>query len=604
LNHWLKNPKLMILGPLALLLVAILACGSSATATPVESTGDTGTENQAKASPTAVSSSESKSAPAPTVAPTKAPAGVVKLSGTLNVGQKELGPYFGSPKISGNPQIFLNSAAPITETLGIHAFEGNKLLPALAESWEVSPDGQIWTYNIRKGVQFHKGFGEMTAEDVEFSFEQVAYSEKHARASIAKEVFFNENGSRSMPDDYTWIVDTGTPFSDVGILELMGMPRSVCAWIVSKKQYEQDGEEEANRNTAATGPWEIGEWKTGEYWEMPAVENHWRQTPNFAKMIAWEIPEESARVAGFQTGNLDTFVMALDSIPEVEKVEGATLLQVPNAMQSQLNFYGSLHLKEEDGYKVWDEDRDHPWISPNGDVDSPEWANAVKVRKALSIAIDRQALIDNLLLGFGHSNTLQGWGGPDEARYDADMVWEYDPEAAKALLAEAGFGDGFDITLTASIRGAPSELENCEAIAQMWEDIGINVQFQNLPYGTLRPTLVARTYRGATCHAASIRLAPTQGFASYLNASPFSYGAEHNFLEEHIAKAKGSILRADREAEEDLLARWNFDNAFAMIGLYVNDNVWPVGPKLDVKSWQVTQGDLRQINGFEHIKPK
>jgi hypothetical protein len=116
--------------------------------------------------------------------------------------------------------------------------------------------------------------------------------------------------------------------------------------------------------------------------------------------------------------------------------------------------------------------------------------------------------------------------------------------------------------------------------------------------------LVARTYRGATCHAASIRLAPTQGFASYLNASPFSYGAEHNFLEEHIAKAKGSILRADREAEEDLLARWNFDNAFAMIGLYVNDNVWPVGPKLDVDSWKVTQGDLRQINGFEYIKPK
>ncbi len=161
---------------------------------------------------------------------------MVKLSGTLNVGQKELGPYFGSPKISGNPQIFLNSAAPITETLGIHAFEGNKLLPGLAESWEVSPDGQIWTFHIRQGVQFHKGFGEMTAEDVEFSFEQVANSEKNARASIAKEVFFNGNESRSMPDDYTWIVDTGTPFSDVGILELMGMPRSVCAWIVSKKQ--------------------------------------------------------------------------------------------------------------------------------------------------------------------------------------------------------------------------------------------------------------------------------------------------------------------------------------------------------------------------------
>ena len=146
----------MILGPLAILLIALIACGSSATATPVPSTGDT----SATAAPTAVPASGDKSAPAATAAPTKAPEVVAKHSGTLNVGQKELGPYFGSPKISGNPQIFLNSAAPITETLGIHAFEGNELLPGLAESWEISPDGQIWTYQIRKGVQFHKGFGE------------------------------------------------------------------------------------------------------------------------------------------------------------------------------------------------------------------------------------------------------------------------------------------------------------------------------------------------------------------------------------------------------------------------------------------------------------
>ncbi|MBS34280.1 MAG: hypothetical protein CMO68_07750, partial [Verrucomicrobiales bacterium] len=197
-------------------------------------------------------------------------------SGTLSVGQKELGPYFGSPKLAGNPQIFLNNAAPITETLGIHAFEGDAVLPMLAESWDISPDGQVWTYNIRKGVQFHKGFGEMTAEDVAFSFNQVANSEKHARASVANEIFFAETGSQTVTDDYTWVVDSGVPFSDVPILELLGTPRSVSAWIISKKQYEKEGEEEANRNTAATGPWSIGEWKTGEFWTLEAVEDHWR----------------------------------------------------------------------------------------------------------------------------------------------------------------------------------------------------------------------------------------------------------------------------------------------------------------------------------------
>ena len=101
-----------------------------------------------------------------------------------------------------------------------------------------------------------------------------------------------------------------------------------------------------------------------------------------------------------------------------------------------------------------------------------------------------------------------------------------------------------------------------------------------------------------------IRSAPTQGFASLTNASPFTYGAEHPFLEKFIAIAQSSTDKADREAAEDELARWNFDNAFAMIGLYVNDNIWPVGPKIKPWDGKIKQGDLRQINGFEFIQPR
>jgi peptide/nickel transport system substrate-binding protein len=597
LNQWLKNSKIMILGPLALLLAVILACGSSATSTPIADQS-TAVPNAAvpNAAPTAV--------PEATAAPTEAPEVMAKPSGTLNVGQKELGPYFGSPKIAGNPQIFLNSAAPITESLGMHAFSGGALLPMLAESWEVSADAQTWTFHIRQGVEFHKGFGELTAEDVEFSYNQVAFSEKHARASVAKKIFFADDGVRTIPDPYTWVVDTGQPFSEIPIIELMGTPRSVGAWIVSKKQYEQDGEEEANRNTAATGPWSIGEWRTGEFWELDAVEDHWRITPAFSQMIEWEIPEESARVAGFKTGALDTFVMALDSISEIEAVAGAQLMQVPNASQSGLNLYGQTYVNAGTDDEWPSYNPELPWVSGNADPESEEWQTAVKVKLALSIAIDRQALVDELLLGFGHPNVIHGWGGPNEARYESDMFWAFDPERSKALLAEAGYPDGFDITLTPAIRGAPSEVEACEAIAQYWDDIGLNVDFQNVPYGTLRPTLVARTYEGATCHAASIRVAPSQGFASYTNASPFSYGSEHPFLEEHIEAAITSIRSEDREAEEDIIARWQFDNVFAMIGLYVNDNIWPVGPNINPWDDFIKQGDLRQINGFEYITPR
>ena len=122
MKHWLRNPKLLILGALALLLIAILACGSSATSTPrpaAPASKAVGSAPKAAAAPTAVPSKGKKSAPSPTAVPAKASQAAPKPSGTLNVGQKELGPYVGNPKLIGNPQIFLNSAIPITETLGL-----------------------------------------------------------------------------------------------------------------------------------------------------------------------------------------------------------------------------------------------------------------------------------------------------------------------------------------------------------------------------------------------------------------------------------------------------------------------------------------------------
>jgi len=537
---------------------------------------------------------------------TQAPAAPAKPSGTLVVGQKELGPYVGNPKLIGNPQIFLNSAIPITETLGMYNFDNGLVGPMLAKSWDVSADGQVWTYKIRDDVEFHKGFGKMTVEDVVFSHRQVADSTKHARSANAKEMYFAENGSQTTPDNFTWVVDTGVPFSEIPILELMGTPRAVAAWVVSKKQWDQEGEDVANFETAATGPWEIAESETGSFWRMTAVENHWRQTPTFAELLFMEIPEESARIAGFKTGNLDTFVMALDTISEVENVPGADLMAVPNAVQAGLNFYGQLYVPARDGGgEAWPAyNPENAWVSPNSDINSPEWATARKVRLAMSIAIDRQAIIDNLLLGFGHALTLKDWMGHEDRLPSADDTWPYDPERAKSLLAEAGYPDGFSVTLTPAIRGAPSEVEACEAIAQYWDAIGLDVDFQNVPYGTYRPTAVARTYQGASCHNVGARLSPIQGMASFLNSGNFSWGSEHPITEDLIPRAQQSVKRAEWEALEDEIADFYINEVFGETGLYVVDNVWPVGPNIAPWGDFVKQGDLRQINGFEYITPR
>jgi len=165
LNHWFKNPKLMALGPLALLLAAILACGSSATATPIPAspTAVPASTSPTAMAPTSVPSTSGGPAPTavpaqPTAMPTAAPPppAAVKPSGTLTVGQKELGPYQANPKLIGNPQIFLNSAIPITETLGMYNFDNGQVGPMLAKSWDVSADGQTWTFHIRDDVEFHR----------------------------------------------------------------------------------------------------------------------------------------------------------------------------------------------------------------------------------------------------------------------------------------------------------------------------------------------------------------------------------------------------------------------------------------------------------------
>ena len=603
--NWLKTPKFLILGSLTILLVAMLACGSSATSTPIPEQA-TAVPGITAAVPTSAPSSGKASVPAPTAVPTKPPQAAPKPSGTLDVGQKELGPYVGNPKMIGNPQIFLNSAIPITETLGMAGFDSGAVVPMLAESWDISADAQTWTFHIRKGVQFHKGFGEMTAEDVVFSHRQIADSDKHARSANAAEMFFAEDGNQTTPDNYTWVVDMGQPFSEVPLYELIGTPRAVGAWVVSKKQWDEEGEEEANFNTAATGPWEIDEAKTGEFWRMKAVENHWRVTPAFAELVFHEIPEESARVAGFKTGNLDTFIMALDSISEVESVDGAALMQVPNAVQAGVNFYGQTYMPARDGGgEMWPNyNPDLPWVSPNSDINSPEWATARTVRLALAIAIDREAIVANMLQGFGRPLTLKDWMGFEDRLPSPEEAWPYDPARAKSLLAEAGYPNGFTATLTTAIRGAPSEVEACEAVAQYWDAIGINVDFQRVPYGTYRPTAVARTYEGMSCHNVGPRLSPVQGMASFLNSGNFSWGSEHPTTEELIPLAQKSVLPADRMKYEDQIATFFLEEVFGQTGLYSVDNVWPVGP--NIKPWGdfVKQGDLRQINGFEYITHK
>ena len=607
------------LGALSLMLALVVACGGAAE-TPAPATD----QSAAPAAPVATQApaAESRSsAPAATevpvaaavTAPTATPQTAEMMVedtpvGKLTVGQKELGPFMGHPALAGNPQIFVQGTAPIGESI-LTVSSDLEPVGMLAKSWSVSEDGSTWTFNLNEGVQFHKGYGELTAEDVIWSMQQfAAEGSKHPRASNIRGIWKNEDGHANAIDDYTVELNTGKPWSEVPVNEILTSPGGSGTWIVSKKQTDELGAEEANSKIAATGSWNLVDYRTGEFWRMEAVENHWRKTPHFAELIFQEIPEESSRVAGFQTGNLDTTLLAFDSLALVEAVEGADIMRVPGGGESALTFYGQYYVgigtdDQQPGY-----DPELPWVSADPDINSEEWKNAAKVRTALSIAIDRQGIVDTLLHGYGSPAVLWDFGQYEESWLPEELRWEWDPERAKQLLAEAGYPDGFSITLTPSLRGAPVEVEACEAIATMWGDIGLDVKFQNLPYTTLRPSLIARNYQGSTCHAGGIRLEPGQGFSGMLSQlnhqAVWNRGVEHLWLDEKISQHQAEVDSAARRELAIEIATFMFENALTGVGLYNFDALWPMGP--DIQPWieGVRYRDLRNINGYEYIQPR
>ena len=141
-------------------------------------------------------------------------------------------------------------------------------------------------------------------------------------------------------------MNTGTPQWDV--LNFITTPGAVGAWVVSKKQAEElldtMGPEAANTQVVGTGPWEMNENQTGEFWKFNAVMDHHRKTPDFAELTFLEIPEESTRIANFQVGKIDTFAAAPDTLASLADLTGTKFMSQAGAAQSYLGIYGSWYV--------------------------------------------------------------------------------------------------------------------------------------------------------------------------------------------------------------------------------------------------------------------
>ena len=549
-------------------------------------------------------SGQAAAAPAPTAAPSSAGAAPAAApqsdapTGTLRIALDEIGPPKWIPKLQGAPQNSINNTT-FWESLWRNEKEAG-LVGVLAESWEISDDATVWTINLHQGVPFHHDYGELTANDFVFTMENSVEEGTTRSPRLLNLHFFAEGGGMTVVDDYTFEIDTVNPAWSLPWDVATGMTAYMGTGVISQKYYEEYGEEQAGFSLAVgTGPWKSIEHVTGGTWRFEAVQDHWRKTPNFAELHYAEISEESTRLANFLANKLDIATFNLESVAQLEEQCGDCKFKTfTTGAQLFLNIHGNLYVDRAD--LPTPRDPSLPWVSASADMNSADWINARKVRKAMAISIDRQLLVDTLLLGKGEPAHVYGWAGfEDELGYLADLKHEYDPDMARQLLAEAGYPDGFEVPMALTNRPYPGTIETAAAVATMWEDIGIRTTQIRQPMSAFRPNFVERSLKGINSHGNNVSSEPLLSRTqTYAVAGVVNYGVEHPMSEELNAKIETTFDREERLELVRQLTKFLYDEVFTIptVSIY---HIWPLGPEVD--DWTWTFPVVRVPSNLEYI---
>lgn len=330
--------------------------------------------------------------------------------------------------------------------------ENQQLGPGLAVSWKPIND-TTWEFKLRQGVKFHDGTP-FTADDVLFTFERAP----NVEASPSSFALYTKGKTLKKIDDYTIHIMTEKPYPL--------MPNDVSTiYIISKKhgQGAKTGDYNSGKAAIGTGKFKFAEWVPGDRLVLEKNSAYWGEKAQFDRVVFKPIKSDPARVAALLAGDVDM----IDVVPTADIPR---LKENPNIVLSQgvSNRVIYLHL---------DQFRDEsPFITGTGDKNP---LKDQRVRKAISKAINRPAIVERVMEGvalpagqllpegfFGVSPTIK----PEK----------YDPEGAKQLLAEAGYPNGFGLTLHGPNDRYINDAKICQAIGQMLARVGIDTKVETM----------------------------------------------------------------------------------------------------------------------------
>ncbi|MEZ4552799.1 MAG: ABC transporter substrate-binding protein [Dehalococcoidia bacterium] len=361
------------------------------------------------------------------------------------------------------------------------------VVPGLAESWSRSEDNLTWTFKLRQGVTFHDGTA-FDADAVMFAFDRLMkkdfefYSETQ-RGSGASNIA--AIASYEKIDAQTVAFTTNKPWSFfLYDLALINIPSPTAIRTYGNKEYP--------RHASGTGPFKIDKYVDGQVMELVPNTAYWGRVPKLERLILLPMPEPATRLAALQSGQVDWAEVPPPDAIEQLRASGYNVLlkSYPHAIYYGFNTYRA------------------PFDDP-------------KVRQAVAYGIDREGMVA----------IIQGAGGPaTQLMYEGnpwrDPTFEgysYDPDKARALLAEAGKSSGLKITVAYPTGGSgnmwPGPMN--EKFQQDMRDIGIQVDLVPLEWNTVialyRAGLASPDYSKYDAFYFSPNTqAPLLAFASYL----------------------------------------------------------------------------------------
>ncbi|HEX9867106.1 MAG TPA: ABC transporter substrate-binding protein [Candidatus Tectomicrobia bacterium] len=453
---------------------------------------------------------------------------------------------------------------PFLETLLEVDAKTGEFTPRLAEKWQASPDMKEWTFWLRKGVQFHYGFGEFTAKDVVHSHAFMLRPD--ATAGFAP--IWRQVEEIKVIDDYQVVFRLKRPMATIPYLT----SRASDLRMVSKAQWDKEGLEGFDKRPAGTGSYRYVDRKLGLSISYERVDKHWAgEKPDFKELEIRLVPEATTRLAMLLGGEAQ--MVDLPRELQQEAIGRGMKLVSSSYPVDWITIYlgGQYYLPGDPKFKP-----EVPWTKK-------------QVRQALNMAVNRKELLDTIFAGKATPTYVSGWlpiseGWNQEWVTRFDQLYGYNPAKARELLKEAGYPAG-TLKMQVVAFTNPGESEGpqvAEALGIYFKEVGIDATIETLDWAKVRDM-----FRSKAIHCCIwpniISWRPSEDWIRGYTSQGFGHWFEDEFIEKHYQ----ALVRSVDPAERQRLARAIGDHLyeeFADLPLFWFYNEVAVNPKV-VAEW-------------------